>query len=715
MSRSDTLKLLILNDSRSEVERLVSMLRNAGITARAQHAESLDALSKLLQEQSWDLLLGHDQTSNLPLEQAIREIKKLNKDIPVIAITEEEGSHPVVEWLRAGATEVVTLDDDQHLLLVIDREVENLDHRHSRRIADRKRREAEQKAMHLLDSSRDAIAYVQDGMFLFVNQTFAEQLGYEDKDDLEVMPLIDIIGDDDQGRCKEALKNFNVKSQTVEPVDFKFNAVSDSGDSVPLEITFSQATFDNEPCISLHGDYRRLRALEVPQQAQPAAAAAVAEQPAEKPKESSASKLRDTATGLYNRSALYQQIENALDGSTTEHSTHALLLVNIADFNTRIINTLGYRLSDLGMREISSKIRDWLTGNEFFARFNDSTFAILLPNCPATPAQDRCQNLLEFINDTVFEVKSKTIIVRAQIGISLITETTKDSDQCVEHARKAMEQVRAQDADNDGGFHLFEEKKENKSSGNHLADQLIKAIQSDNIYLLFQPIIGLRGSEEEQYEVLARIRDEEGQDLPNQDLFKEVSDLNTLLKLDRWIVLEAAKQLAQHRSKGNNTRLIVNLSQAVFEDPNLPSWLKVAIKAADLPADGIIFQLREADVTEHISKAKRFTDAVIGNGTPVSITNFGCALNPLNTLKHVNADFIKLDGSYTQELQENPESTGLSNLVRDLNGFKKTTIVPFVENASALSKLWQAGVHYIQGHYLQEPHAQMNYDFNSDN
>ena len=52
--------------------------------------------------------------------------------------------------------------------------------------------------------------------------------------------------------------------------------------------------------------------------------------------------------------------------------------------------------------------------------------------------------------------------------------------------------------------------------------------------------------------------------------------------------------------------------------------------------------------------------------------------------------------------------------MRELNELKKITIVPFVENASALSKLWQAGVHYIQGYYLQEPNANMNYDFESD-
>lgn len=717
MSRSDTIKLLILNDSRSEVERLASMLRNSGVSVRAQHAESQEALSKLLQEQSWDLLIGHDQTANLPLVNAIKEIRKLNLDLPVIAVTEEEGSKPVVEGIRAGCRDVILLDDDQHLLLIIEREVANRNHRQSQRQAERKRREAEQRAMRLLDSSRDAIAYVQDGMFLYCNETFAEILGYEDKDDLEAMPFIDVIADADQTLCKEVLKKFNFKGQQAQAQKITLNMPGLQGNSQPVEIEVSQATFENEACINFHAPYQALKSLmtaAAPVASTAAAAGPSAEEVAAEKAKDNAAKLRDSTTGLYNRNALYQQIEKALDGSADHQSTHALLLIHIADFNQRIINVLGYRQADMAMREISNNIRTWLNGKEFFARFNDSTFAVLLPNCSATPAQERAGKLVEQVNEHVFEVKSKTILVRLQIGVSLITETSQNSDQCIERARMAMEALRNEDIDNDGGYKLYEEKEKSSVGDATMAAKLSQAVENDNIYLLYQPIIGLRGSEEEQYEVLARIRDEDGHELANTDVFKEVSDPDVLNKFDRWVVLEAAKQLSKHRQKGNNTRLVVNLSQAIFEDTNISSWLKIALKAAELPPDAIIFQLREVDVTTHISKAKLFTESVAANGTPISLTNFGCVLNPLNTLKHVHADYIKLDRSYTQELQENPESTSLTNLVRELHSVKKITIVPFIENASALSKLWQAGVHYIQGHYLQEPHAMMNYDFNAD-
>jgi len=188
MNPNDTIRLLILNDSRSEAERLISMLNNAGRPNRAQHVESEEALIKLLENQAWDLLIGHDQTTNLISQNAIRQIKRLGKDVPVILLSDDETSQAIVDGLKQGASDVIRLDDDQHLLLVISRELVNREHRIERRRADRRLKETERRSQQLLDSSRDAIAYVQDGMYLYANQSFAERFGYEDVDDIECMP-----------------------------------------------------------------------------------------------------------------------------------------------------------------------------------------------------------------------------------------------------------------------------------------------------------------------------------------------------------------------------------------------------------------------------------------------------------------------------------------------------------------------------------------------
>ena len=151
MTSYDTIRLLILNNQRSEAERLISMLHASGHPCRAQHVDSEEALVKLLQEQSWDLLIGNMDTTTPTPAIAIKQIRRLNKDVPVILlyeVDEDESPFAVVEGLRLGAADVINLDDDQHLLLVIDRELQNREQRQARRNTDRRFREAERRSQH---------------------------------------------------------------------------------------------------------------------------------------------------------------------------------------------------------------------------------------------------------------------------------------------------------------------------------------------------------------------------------------------------------------------------------------------------------------------------------------------------------------------------------------------------------------------------------------
>ena len=138
MNDNSTIRLLILNDSHSEAERLISMLHSAGRPVRGQHVDSETALEKLLTEKIWDMMIGLDTTKNLSPVEAIKYIRRLSKDVPLILQTDQDGSRPIVEGLKIGAADVVRLDEDQHLLLVIQREFNNREQRSHRRIMERR-------------------------------------------------------------------------------------------------------------------------------------------------------------------------------------------------------------------------------------------------------------------------------------------------------------------------------------------------------------------------------------------------------------------------------------------------------------------------------------------------------------------------------------------------------------------------------------------------
>lgn len=699
MTTTDTIRLLILNNSRSEAERLISMLHASGHPCRAQHVESEEALVKLLQEQSWDLLIGNDKTANPSPQTAIKQIRRLNKDVPVILqseLGEDDNPFAIVEGLRLGATDVVNLDDDQHLLLVIDRELGNREQRQARRNADRRFREAERRSQQLLDSSRDAIAFVQDGLYLYANDSFAELFGYSNKEDIEAMPIMDMVSDADQSRLKNFLKDFTFKGEEAESSTLGFTAITQEDEEKYINLEVSLVTYDEEPCIQF------------------LARAATSNAPShneELEAQIKQIKWQDLVTGVYNRQYLLNQLDHIID-NVDEKQIYCLFYIELDDFSERIKNTFGVAGADLALMDIATLLRAKANTSDTIARLGDSTFAIIAPNIKADAAVNRALQLCKDVETHIIEIDHKTLQITCSIGISLINETTTSTNTVLEQARLAMEKVRG---DNGNCALLFEPETPKTEIKIDIAAAIQQALAADRFRLLFQPIISLRGSDEEYYEVYLRMLDEKGEEISPNHFLEAAANISAATKIDRWVILESIKMLSQHRTKGNKTKLIVNIGRQSLCDESLIPWLGVAFKAAKLSPDSIVFQAQEIDVTNHLNAAKHFAEGLEKLKTHFSISNFGCSLNPFNTLSHVPATLIKVDGSFTTDIQnnnENPET--LIQLIEKLNSENKITLVPFVENASVLSTLWQAGAHYIQGHYLQEPSTGMNYDFNME-
>ncbi|TQV71843.1 EAL domain-containing protein [Exilibacterium tricleocarpae] len=699
MNPNDTIRLLILNDARDEAERLVSMLRNAGRPSRAQHVDSEEALVKLLQEQVWELLIGHDQTQNITPQTAIKQIKRLNKDVPVILQTDEEGSKPIVDGIKQGAADVVRLDEDQHLLLVIQRELECREQRQLRRKTDRRFREAERRSQQLLDSSRDAVAYIQDGMYLYANESFAERFGYDDRDDIECMPVIDMVADEEQDKIKQFFKSFILKADDAESSTLEFTGIRADESKATFHVEVAHAIYDEEPCIQFMMRASQASNEELEQQINQI-------------------KHQDVATGLYNRQYLMETLERAVDAAANDNRSSVLFDLEIDNFLDSVQGNLGVAAADQVLSNIATLTREHCSDRDTLARFADGNFMLLVGSLNADAALDRAEDLCRKIEDHIVEVDGKTIQLTVSIGIALVTESSSSAEAVIEQAMEAAASVR-NEHDQPGvgnGAKLFEPKLSAADMEHKDVAQAVQsALDKGRFRLLFQPIISLRGSEEEHYEVLLRMLNDADEEISPSEFLATATQIGAATKIDRWVILEAIKVLSEHRSNGNRTRLIVNLSSDSLSDATLLPWLNVAFKAASLPTDAVVFQVSEVDVTNHLNAAKVFATGLKEMKSSCSISKFGCSLNPFNTLKHVPAEYIKVDGSFTLDIQNNGESPEtLTNLVKQLHEESKTTIVPFVENASVLSTLWQAGVHYIQGHYLQAPTNKMDYDFNME-
>ncbi|WP_417776475.1 EAL domain-containing protein [Stutzerimonas xanthomarina] len=680
-----TIRLLILEDSQNEAERLVSLFRNAGQATRVHRLTSSEDLADVLQ-QTWDLLINAPTSANLDPSEVIGAIRKQAKDIPVIQLINGNDMDAITEALTLGAQGALPQGEDEWLILVASRELANLEERRARRSAELALREAEKRCQLLLESSVDAIAYVHDGMHIYANRAYLELFGYEDVEELEGMPMIDLIASCDQGEFKSFLKNYQSLQGSAE---LTCGGIRADGRNFKARMHFSPASYDGEPCIqaviraeSDNAELEKLREIS----------------------------SQDLVTGLYNRNHFLESLDGAIERAVNAGKSSSLAYIRIDRFAS-LQAEIGLGDSDRLLAELAQLLRAQFPEKAELARFGDDAFAVLMPEAAPRQLEQPLTELLRKVEGHLFDVGGRTVQTSLSIGVAALDEQTAKARDVIDRAHRCAEDLT--DGNDLRTYDPARELAAAASRGNILA-MLQQALERNSFRLLFQPIISLRGDSHEHYEVLLRLLDSEGTEVPPGEFLDAAKEAGLATKIDRWVLLNSIKLLAEHRNKGHSTRLMVHLSGASLQDPSLLGWLGVALKASKLPPDSLVFQLDEHDAVAYLRQAKALTQGLAGLGCRVALNQFGCVLNPLNTLKHLNVDFVKIDGSYTQDLSRQENQEALKQLLAQLHEQAKQTIVPFVDSATVLATLWQAGVGYIQGQYLQGPSQSMDYDFSSD-
>src|SRR3990167_2547196 len=507
-----TIRLLILEDSQNEAERLVSLFRNAGRATRVHRLTSSDDLAEALQ-QSWDLLICAPSSEHLDPGEAINAIRRQAKDIPVIQLLADNDSDSITEALALGAQDALPQGEDERLVLVAKRELANLEERRARRAAEVALRETEKRCQLLLDSSVDAITYVHDGMHIYANRAYLELFAYQDGDELEGMPMIDLIASADQSSFKDFLKNYQSAEGNAE---LACSGVQADGQSFPVRMSFSPANYDGEPCIQvvIHAESGNAE-LE------------------EKLREISS---QDLVTGLYNRTHFLGLMDAAAERAVNAGQPASLAYIRI-DRYASLLAEVGLAGIDLLLADLANLLRGHFTPEAQLARFGDDVFTVLQPGKTPEQTEAGLTGLTKKVESNLFDVNGRT------------------AQSC------------ADELDQGNALKLFNPGDELAAAANrgNIVAMVQQALEHNSFRLLFQPIISLRGDSHEYYEVLLRLLSPQGEEVPPHEFLNAAKEAGLGEKIDRWVIINSIKLLADHRNKGHNTHLFVHLSSASLQ------------------------------------------------------------------------------------------------------------------------------------------------------
>ena len=685
------LHVLIIEESSSDAESLANALRNAGYCINFNHGSEPDEIETAVQEQHPDIVLcGSGET--LPTADAVQTLlKKYALTPPLIVIAEETTEASVVAAKKSGISALISYDEPDHLHLCFDREAGFIQLQQELLAVNDTLRESQNRCHALIENSSDAVAYIHDGMHVYANQPYMDLFSIDTPEAVDGTPILDMISTGQRDSFREFLKGYLDDKTSGNTLDI--DCINPAGEVFQSSMELAPATMDGEPCTQI---IMRVNSSNAALE-----------------KKIKTLTQQDVVTNLANRQYFLEVLKDRLTSLATDDEHRALIYITLDNFKA-IRDETGIEASDRALRDIARILKSSCGENDCLSRFGDCSFAILHYDTDQEKTLELGETLLHGIAGNLSEANGRAITMTGSIGICTINKQATDAQGIIAYADMACEVARCA-----GGnqihthSHIVDEQPGSEQEQEW--DKVIRTtIEEERFYLAYQPIVSLTGDTQQRYEVLLRVVDASGQViLPGQ--FLAIAEKSGLIsEIDRWIINTAFRELAEHRNNGNNISFYIKVSGETLTDTGLPEWISEKLQEYKLPSDCVVFEISEQIVINDLSNSVLFTREMQKLQCKVALEHFGQHDQP-HILTHLPVDILKIDGALIAGLGSNKEHQAkvkeITELAKELG---KQCIAECVDEAGSLAHLWQTGVDFIQGNFVQEPCKSIDYDFEGE-
>lgn len=691
MKHGENLQLLVVEESKNDAESLVNALRNAGYQLQYNHGASLDEIETALNSQRPDIVLCGSGADIPPAGDVHALLKSLEFTTPVIAIADQVNEADVVAARKAGISNMISYDQPDHLPLAFNREVELL--RLQQQVAELKDTllGSESRCHALIENSSDAVAYIHDGMHVYANRPYMDLFAIETVEDVEGTPMLDMISEAHRETFRGFLKDYieHCADKNTHDID----CLSPAGEVFNCSMELSPATMEGEPCTQI---IIRINASN-----------------AELEKKIEALSRVDMLTGLTNRQHFMQLLDERLRNPDDNGGHRALIYITLDNFKV-IREEHGIAASDIVLCDIARLLEGNCAENDCISRFGDYSFAILHSSSGEEKILGLGESLLHKIAGHLSEVDGRGITMTSSIGLCTINTHLTDAQKVISYADMACEVARSSGGNQLHTHSAVVEEQIGQENEPEWDSVIRKTIEDERFYLAYQPIVSLKGDTGKRYEVLLRVVDEHGHViLPGQ--FLSIAEKTGLIcDIDRWVIKTAFQRLVELRETDSKATFFIKLSGPTLADAELPIWINEQLNANRLVSDGIVFEIPERIVIDDLANARAFIEAMKTLNCQIAYEHYGHSDQP-QLLNHLPVDILKIDGSLINGLSSNKDNQARVQSILELaeeNG--KVTIAECVDDAGSLAQLWQYGVDFIQGNFVQEPSKDLEYDFEGE-
>ncbi|HXC08320.1 MAG TPA: EAL domain-containing protein [Steroidobacteraceae bacterium] len=684
MTEQGAVPMIVMTRSQDHVEAINSTLRKAGHPVHCTWLPDARDLGDALTQLNPEMLVAFIEELGIDLSALMKVKQQSAPGMPVLIIREHVDEAAIAEAMRLGAQDVVTLANRSRLQSVATRELRAYRLERALSTTLSSAREYREQLQNFLEGSADAITHVQEGIIVDANRAWLELFGYSGDDALTGTPLMDLFEQETHPALKGALVACLQGKWSGHGL--KVQALLSDGSNLALELLLTKADYENEPAIriAISASHKKGHDLEV--------------QLADAVKNDASTRYLQQR---YLVAAVRERCALGMKGGVRQFA-HIK-----PDRFLEIQNSIGVLASEDFMAQLAELLRPQLTPSDLCGRFGGNGLLVLLERGTARDVETWAENVVKRVNEHMFAVEEKTLSATVTVGLGLLPAAnpeagaaTPDVGAAIADAVSATRRGREL-----GGNQMYVVDKSDTDTRVQAYDKIwvkhIKSALMENRFrLVQQPIASLLGEDKGMFDVLVRMLDEQGSEvLPAE--FIAAAERNDLMKnIDRWVI-GASMSFAANRKA---SCIFVRVSKDTVLDKSLVTWLETQLKSLKIEAKRICIQVTEELANQYVRQTKELAVNLRKLGFRFALEHFGTGRDPLKLLADLEMNFIKIDGSLMQGLSTNQiQQQRVKGLVEAAKRKGIETVAERVEDANTMAVLWQLGIEFIQGYFVNAP------------
>jgi diguanylate cyclase (GGDEF)-like protein/PAS domain S-box-containing protein len=393
----------------------------------------------------------------------------------------------------------------------------------------------------------------------------------------------------------------------------------------------------------------------------------------------------DSLTGLFNRRRFEQEVSSQLNYARRYSRPGALLLMDLDTFKF-VNDSYGHPIGDRVLSDVGASLSATVRDTDVVARIGGDEFAILLREAEGLEAIAVAKKLIAAVR-----ARSKPTI-GASVGIAPFDGAgEKTPDELLVAADIALYEAKEM-----GGASTVLYTGQS-SQALTWVERIRDALDKDRLVVYSQPIVDVATGEVAREELLVRMVDPHGDRIPPASFLPAAERFGLIHEIDLMVLAKAIELV-----KGG-TPVAVNVSVRTLTDPRYLAALEKTLAEGSDPAC-FDFEITETAAVANMSDAQEFARRIRELGCSLSLDDFGTGFSSFTYLKHIPAQYLKIDIEFIRELERNPADQQLVQAIVSIaRGLGQKTVAEGVEDEETLATVRKLGVDYAQGFYLGRP------------